>query len=66
MESIKEIKKRILSMVGEHSQYEIFCDWITMVAYEIANTLMPTESRKETYSKIKSKYSENRLSLSPI
>ncbi len=58
----KEIVKTISSMSGSQSPYNIFCDWIELIALGIANSLSMThdatwQEREKRYLQIAEKYS---------
>lgn len=65
MDYKKEIIKRINAMSGSHSVYNIFGDWIKMLALSISNCLEVNQkiynSREESYKKIASQYSSTEL-----
>ena len=60
----KEIIKKIKSMSGSQSPYNIFCDWIELMALAIANSLCVIHShtwrdREKRYVQIAEKYSKD-------
>lgn len=64
MDNKKEIIKKINSMSGSQSPYNIFCDWIELMALVIANSLYIIHSRtwhdrEKRYIQIAEKYSKD-------
>lgn len=64
MDNKKEIIKKINSMSGSQSPYNIFCDWIELMALTIANSLCIIHSRtwhdrEKRYIQIAEKYSKD-------
>lgn len=72
MDEKKEIIKRIESIAGKYSAYEVFSDWIRCCALAISNNTMPMqlqrkiwEDREKAYMDTISRYTAKEVALFP-
>lgn len=56
---MKYIIDNINRMAGKYTPHQIFADWVEMSALAIAQSIEPDEKRKESFSSIGRKYSED-------
>lgn len=56
---MKYIIDNINRMAGKYTPHQVFADWVEMSALSIAQSIEPDEKRKESFSSIGRKYSED-------
>lgn len=57
----KEIIELIQRMSGEYSVYQLFDDWVSMLALATAQTVDYKESREQSYLQISGKHTKDRM-----
>lgn len=58
---IDEIVKTIKSMEGKYSAYDIFEDWVHMLAIAYSQTVMFNEAREQEYKQVEKKYTKQQM-----